>query len=143
MGDAPSSRWIGRRIRVVSLPPLDDMAPETVAAVRWTLGREYTVKGVGRYGHLELLLGPEADRVLGSFMNTVWIEPEHIVEVEPTAGGSDGDDGDGDRDADGDGDGDGHGNGDGDGDGDGGGGGDIRGDDDDISNGGDGEHGPG
>ena len=75
---------VGRRVRVVSLPPLDGLAPESQAAMRYALGRTFKVEGIGRYGHLELVLGPEADGQLGGFMNTVWLEPEHAVLAEDT-----------------------------------------------------------
>lgn len=73
---------IGDRVKVVSLPPLDGMAPETRAALELALGKEFVIEGFGRYGHAELLLGPEADALLGGFMNTIWLEPEHLEKVE-------------------------------------------------------------
>jgi hypothetical protein len=65
------------RVRVRSLPPLDTLPSDTRAAFSYALGKTFEVAGVGPYGHLELELGPEADRLLGGFMNTIWIEPEH------------------------------------------------------------------
>ncbi len=73
---------IGALVRVRELPPdLADGPPETEAAFRAALGRELWVTGRGPYGHLELVLGPEIDAVLGGFMNTIWIEPELVEEV--------------------------------------------------------------
>lgn len=76
-GKKAASSWV----RVVSLPALADMPSETQAALQFALGRILEVQGVDQYGHLELLLGPEADRALGGFMNTIWLEPTHTVYV--------------------------------------------------------------
>ncbi len=72
---------VGDRVKVLSLPSLDGMAPETRAAFEYALGKEFLVEGLGRYGHVELVLGPEADALLGGFMNTIWVEPEHLAAV--------------------------------------------------------------
>ncbi|HEX4929665.1 MAG TPA: hypothetical protein VFV62_03075 [Gaiellaceae bacterium] len=71
----------GDRVRVRSLPPLEELAVEARAALELALGQELVVQDVGPYGHLELQLGPEADRRLGSFMNTIWLEAEHLERV--------------------------------------------------------------
>ena len=72
---------IGQRVRVVSLPPLEGMDPTARAALEYALGKELRIEGFGRYGHAELVLGPEADALLGGFMNTVWLETEHLAPV--------------------------------------------------------------
>lgn len=74
---------VGAVVRVRELPSdLVTSPAETQAAFRAALGKEFKVAGHGRYGHLELVLGPEIDAVLGGFMNTLWIEPELVEEVE-------------------------------------------------------------
>jgi hypothetical protein len=70
----------GSVVRVIGIPELGSMPEETHAAFKAALGREFKVVGHGRYGHLELELGPALDAQLGGFMNTIWIEPE-LVEV--------------------------------------------------------------
>ena len=70
---------IGQRVRVISHPALTGLAEETKAALLFAVGREFEIKGFGRYGHLELELGPLADQQLGGYMNTIWLEPEHVV----------------------------------------------------------------
>lgn len=79
--ESPAPR-VGDRVRVVSLPDVSNLAVSTRVAFRLALGKVFKVEGIGEHGHLELVLGPEADQRLGGFMNTIWIEPEHTVLVE-------------------------------------------------------------
>ncbi len=78
-----STYRVGDIVRVVSLPPLEGQPTETVAALSFALGRSFEVRGFGPYGHVELLLGPEADPLLGGFMNSIWLEPEHVDLAPP------------------------------------------------------------
>ncbi len=74
---------VGARVRVAALPlEVDAFPAETRAAFAAALGRVFTVRGRGPYGHLELVLGKALDRRLGGVGNTIWIEPE-LVELLP------------------------------------------------------------
>ncbi len=70
---------VGAVVKVIGIPGLDSMPEETRSVFKAALGREFRVAGHGRYGHLELELGPGLDAQFGG-MNTIWIEPE-LVEV--------------------------------------------------------------
>ena len=65
---------IGDKVRVVGIPKItfapgvkDEMGTEKL--FKSMLGKAYTVRGFGKYGHIEL----EPKR-----LNTVWIEPEFL-----------------------------------------------------------------
>jgi hypothetical protein len=62
---------VGTVVRVRELPDLGSMPGDTQAAFRAALGREFAVVGHGRYGHLELELGPDLDGEVGGFVNTI------------------------------------------------------------------------
>lgn len=72
---------VGAVVKVIGIPELCSMPEETRAAFKAAVGREFRVVGHGRYGHLELELGPDLDTQLGAFMNTIWIEPEFVEVV--------------------------------------------------------------
>jgi hypothetical protein len=73
---------VGALVTVKALPgDLGTSPAETRAAFEVALGKRFRVVGHGRYGHLELELGPEIDALLGGFMNTIWIEPDLVEEV--------------------------------------------------------------
>lgn len=66
-------------VKVTALPPdLGTYPQESQAAFRTALGREFVVAGRDEHGHLELVLGPEMDALLGGFQNTIWIESEFV-----------------------------------------------------------------
>jgi hypothetical protein len=74
---------VGARVRVKALPAdVDSFPPESQAAFAAALGKVFTVRGHGPYGHLEIVLGRALDRRLGGYGNTIWIEPE-LAEVAP------------------------------------------------------------
>ena len=65
---------IGDKVRVIGVPPLnfppgtrDEMS--TKKLFKSMLGKVYTVRGFGRYGHVELK---------PTRKDTVWIEPEFL-----------------------------------------------------------------
>ncbi len=57
------------------------MPAETRKAFEAIVGNIFPVESIGRYGHLELMVGSVVDPLIGGFMNTVWIEPDCIVVV--------------------------------------------------------------
>lgn len=84
---------IGDRVRVVDIPvdlkdPDYDMKDSdyqemrTAELFRFCLGREFTVYGFGRYGHVELHVGksPPVRKRFG-WSHTIWIEPEFLKRV--------------------------------------------------------------
>ena len=80
----PAKIPFGATILVRELPPeLGTWPAETQAAFRFALGKRFQVSGHGRYGHLELELGPACDAQIGGFMNSIWIEPEFVAVVRP------------------------------------------------------------
>jgi hypothetical protein len=74
---------VGAHVRVIKIPDsIANMPTETQAAFEMAMGKMFVVAGHNSYGHLELELGPEIDKAIGGFMNTIWIEPEFVIQVE-------------------------------------------------------------
>ena len=73
---------VGTSVRVLATPDLSSMPEGTKTAFQWAVGRTFQVAGFGRYGHLQLELGPELDALIGGYMNDIWIEPELVEVVE-------------------------------------------------------------
>lgn len=73
---------VGDNVRVVRTPDaLPSMPADTRKAFESIVGYVFPVKGIGRYGQLELMVGSVVDPLIGGFMNTVWIEPDCVVVV--------------------------------------------------------------
>jgi len=89
----------GDRIRVLRMPA--DVtalgAEETRIAFRFAVGNTFEVRGVNAIGWLEIDLGAEADRALGTIGNTIWIEPDCVEAVGALGGQESGPAGDHDR----------------------------------------------
>jgi hypothetical protein len=86
-----SSFKVGDRVRIVEIPE-DLKAPaydakhdtqkpklRTAKLFRFCLGRGFTVRGFGKYGHVELEVDEDRQvrKAFGKF-NTIWIEPEFL-----------------------------------------------------------------
>ena len=68
---------VGDRVRLNTLPPnIETMPHETQQVFKLSIGKVFKVEGFGRYGHVELQVGPEIDAMVSGFMNTIWVEPE-------------------------------------------------------------------
>jgi len=70
----------GDTVRVLRVPgDVSTLPPEeTKAAFRLAVGKTFEVEGVNDIGWLEINLGVEADRALGTIGNTIWIEPDCV-----------------------------------------------------------------
>ncbi len=76
------SPGVGDNVRVVRTPDtLPSMPAETQKAFEAIVGHTFPVRGIDRYGHLELMVGSVVDPLIGGFMNTLWIEPDCVVAV--------------------------------------------------------------
>ena len=84
---------IGDRVRVIEIPedtkdPKVDLKSaearemRTAELFRFCLGCEFTVRGFGQYGHVELEVGDDSSvrKKFGRF-NTIWIEPEFLEPI--------------------------------------------------------------
>jgi len=52
--------------------------PESRRAFALAVGHRFEVQGKNSAGWLELEVGRVVDRVIGGFMNTIWIEPSCV-----------------------------------------------------------------
>jgi hypothetical protein len=59
------------------------MAEETQRVFKLAYGKVFRVEDVTPEGLIEIVLGKEIDRAMGSFCNTIWVDPED-VEVVPS-----------------------------------------------------------
>jgi hypothetical protein len=79
---------IGDSVLVLTVPDsVRGMALVSRRAFRLAVGHQFKVRGRDECGCLELRIGRVADRVLGGFMHTIWIEPEcvRVVRRRPRA----------------------------------------------------------
>jgi hypothetical protein len=75
----------GDRVRIFDFPEgykdanyIDDPEMRTGELFRFCVGKEFTIQGFGRYGHIELR-GDEDPAVKKKFgLNSIWIEPQFI-----------------------------------------------------------------
>ncbi len=72
---------VGDRVTIIKFPP--DLKVETELQTKRVfelcLGKTYTIQDFDRYGHLELMVGRDVDKIVGGSKNTIWIEPEFVV----------------------------------------------------------------
>jgi len=86
---------VGGRVRIIEIPE-DLKSPDydskhdteepkfrTAELFRFCIGREFTVQGFGRYGHVELDVSDDDPGVRKKFgkSHTIWIEPEFLEQV--------------------------------------------------------------
>jgi hypothetical protein len=72
---------VGDRVTVTTLPPdLDDRAKiNTLEVFQRALGKTFRVEGIGRYGHLELVVA-ERRRTPDTYeSDSIFIEPEFVT----------------------------------------------------------------
>jgi hypothetical protein len=69
-------------VRLVNLPPdFEALDADAQAVFKLCLGHQFVVRAYGSYGLLELDVSAVADDPTDSICNTVWVEPECVVEV--------------------------------------------------------------
>jgi hypothetical protein len=81
----------GDRIRICDCPEAykdpgykDDPDMRTGELFRFCVGRKFTIRGFGRYGHIELRVDddPEVTRKFG--LNSIWVEPQFVELISKT-----------------------------------------------------------
>ena len=61
---------IGDIVTVKQIPPgINKMPKNTRAIFKYCLGKAYTIRGFGKYGHIELMPNK---------LESIWIEPEFV-----------------------------------------------------------------
>jgi len=69
----------GDSVLIVSIPSsVKSMPLDTRRAFELSVGHQFLVRGRNELGWLELNVGRVVDKALGSFMNTIWIEPKFV-----------------------------------------------------------------
>jgi tRNA(Ile)-lysidine synthase len=80
---------LGQKIRVVSLPDLSDLAPDTKDRPTRSLfakcvGKVLRIDGFNKYGLLELNVLDNGTQAPNYCHHTIWIEPEHVRPIGPS-----------------------------------------------------------
>ncbi len=72
---------IGDLVTVIQVPPDlgDDPESKTRTVFETCLGKTYAIQGFDQYGNLQLAVGKDVDHLVGSYMNTIWIEREFVM----------------------------------------------------------------
>lgn len=73
---------IGDRVRLVRIPPvLSDVPEETHRVFELCVGGEFTVESLNSYGLTELDVSEKVDKVVGGFLNSIWVELEYLEKI--------------------------------------------------------------
>ena len=86
-GGSPAVIRTGDRVRLTTIPPAvaalaeesDDLG--TRAVFRACLGRVFTVRGIDRYGNLELWVYGRDDEHPEAYLESIWVEPAYVAVV--------------------------------------------------------------
>lgn len=61
---------------------VEGMHEDARRAFGLAVGSVFEVADVDEYGHLELRLGQDIDKAMGTIGNTIWVDPEEVDIIE-------------------------------------------------------------